>query len=119
MSLDQAYQALYIIVLLAFSVMIGIMLIRSVTTKGVMERILCVNMLSTMVISSIAVLARMLREPFLLDVALIYAMISFVAVLMLSVTHIPPGKKIRHRFMSYDLHRKSGEKHDRAERRNP
>jgi len=100
MSVAEAYQILYIAVLLALSVLIAVMLVRSVRTKGVMERILCVNMLSTMVICSIAVLSRMLKEPYLMDVALIYAMISFVAVLMLSLTHIPPGPKIRRRFMS-------------------
>lgn len=97
MSLEQAYQILYIVVLLMFGILIAVMLIRSVTTKGVMERILCVNMLSTMVICSIAILSRMMDESFLLDVALIYAMISFVTVLILSLTHIPPGAK-RHRF---------------------
>ena len=100
MTVAEAYQILYAGVLVAFGILIAVMLIRSVATKGVMERILCVNMLSTMVIVSIAVLSRMLNEAYLMDVALIYAMISFVAVLMLSVTHIPPGQKIRPRFRS-------------------
>ena len=99
MSVQDAYQLLYIIVLLMLGALIAVMLIRSVTTKGVMERILCVNMLSTMVICMIAILSRMLNEPYLVDVAVIYAMISFVTVLMLSLTHIPPGKK-RARFMA-------------------
>ena len=102
MTVESAYQILYISVLLALGVLIAIMLVRSVITKGVMERILCVNMLSTMVICSIAVLSRMLEEAYLVDVALIYAMISFVTVLMLSLTHIPPGEK-RHRFMAGHL----------------
>ena len=99
MSVQDAYQLLYIIVLLMLGALIAVMLIRSVTTKGVMERILCVNMLSTMVICMIAILSRMLNEPYLVDVAVIYAMISFVTVLMLSLTHIPPGKK-QARFMA-------------------
>lgn len=102
MSVQDAYQLLYIIVLLMLGALIAVMLIRSVTTKGVMERILCVNMLSTMVICMIAILSRMLNEPYLVDVAVIYAMISFVTVLMLSLTHIPPGEK-RHRFMAGHL----------------
>ena len=100
MTVESAYQILYIAVLLALGILIAVMLIRTVATKGVMERILCVNMLSTMVICAIAVLSRMLHEAYLVDVALIYAMISFVTVLMLSLTHIPPGKK-RHRFHSH------------------
>lgn len=93
MSLEEAYQLLYTAVLLMLGVLIAIMLIRSVATKGATERIVCVNMLSTMVISSLAILSKLLGEPYLVDVALIYAMISFVSVLMLSLTHIPPGKK--------------------------
>lgn len=100
MSVENAYQILYITVLLMLGVLIAVMLIRSVLTKGVMERILCVNMLSTMVICSLAILSKMLHEPYLTDVALIYAMISFVAVLMLSLTHIPSRDKRRHRFMT-------------------
>jgi multicomponent Na+:H+ antiporter subunit F len=99
MSVEAAYRVLYLVVLLAFCIMIGIMLIRSVLTRGVCEKIVCVNMLSTMVICAIAILSRMLDEAYLLDVALIYAMISFIGVLMLSSTHIPPGRK-RPRFSS-------------------
>ena len=99
MSVEAAYRVLYLVVLLAFCIMIGVMLIRSVLTRGVCEKIVCVNMLSTMVICTIAILSRMLDEAYLLDVALIYAMISFIGVLMLSSTHIPPGPK-RPRFSS-------------------
>jgi multisubunit Na+/H+ antiporter MnhF subunit len=70
MSVEAAYRMLYLVVLLAFCIMIGIMLIRSVLTRGVCEKIVCVNMLSTMVICAIAILSRMLDEAYLLDVAL-------------------------------------------------
>ena len=70
MSVEAAYRMLYLVVLLAFCIMIAI-----------------------------AILSRMLDEAYLLDVALIYAMISFIGVLMLSSTHIPPGPK-RPRFSS-------------------
>ena len=93
MTIENAYQILYTISLLVLCVLIGIMLIRSVIAPGVTEKLICVNMLSTMVICCIAILSRLMQESYLLDVALIYAMISFIGVLMLSVTHIPSGKK--------------------------
>ncbi|MDO5701965.1 MAG: monovalent cation/H+ antiporter complex subunit F [Lachnospiraceae bacterium] len=96
MSTDTAYRVLYQGLLVALSILIGIMLIRAIRTKGATERILCVNMLNTMVIASIAILSRLLGEGWLLDVALIYAMISFVSVLMLSTTRIPPDAEAPH-----------------------
>jgi multicomponent Na+:H+ antiporter subunit F len=93
MSVEAAYRVLYLVVLLAFCIMIGIMLIRSVLTRGVCEKIVCVNMLSTMVICAIAILSRMLDEAYLLDVALIYAMISFVAVLMMASMFVPSSPR--------------------------
>ena len=76
--------------LIGFAVLIGAMVVRSIIGPRVTDRILSINMVGTMVICCIAILSRMLKEGFLLDVALIYAMISFVAVLMLAMTYIPP-----------------------------
>ncbi len=92
MSIDKAYQLLYLGALLVFAVLIGIMLIRSVIGPRITDRILSINMMGTMVISCIAILSRLLEEAYLTDVALIYAMISFVAVLMLAVMYIPSKK---------------------------
>ena len=89
MNIDQAYEILYLSALIVLAVLIGIMLIRSVIGPRITDRILAVNMLGTMVISCIAILSRLLHEGFLLDVALIYAMISFVAVIMLATTYLP------------------------------
>ena len=46
-------------------------------------------------IAAIAVLSRQLEEAYLLDVGLIYTMISFIAVLMLALTFIPPKPERR------------------------
>ena len=109
MSLQEAYHMLYSAALIALAFLIGMVLLsaalkKTVTDriflsaavkKTVTDRILCVNMLGTMVIASIAVLSRQLEEAYLLDVGLIYTMISFVAVLMLALTYIPPKPERR------------------------
>ena len=56
-------------------------------------RILAINMIGTMVICSILILSRMFSESYLIDVALIYAMVSFISVLILATIYIPVGKK--------------------------
>ena len=93
MELQTAYHILYLAVVIALGLMIGTVLIRSVIGPRITDRILSINMLGTMVICTIAVLAEYLQETYLLDVALIYAMISFVAVLMMASMFVPAEPK--------------------------
>ncbi len=91
MSIGNAYRLLYTCSFAVLAVLTGIMLIRSVIGPRITDRIMSVNMLSTMVICSIAILSKLLDESYLADVALIYAMISFTAVMMMAVMYIPAG----------------------------
>lgn len=72
---------------------IGLMVIRSIIGPRSTDRIMSVNMLGTMTICSIAILSVLLDEGYLADVALIYAMISFVAVLMMASMFVPSRPK--------------------------
>ena len=74
-------------------VKIGAMVIRSIIGPRSTDRIMSVNMLGTMTICSIAVLSVLLDEGYLADVAMIYAMISFVAVLMMASMFVPSKPK--------------------------
>ena len=89
MSVDKAYELLYMGAVIWFGILIFIMLVRAIYGPRVTDRILSINMIGTMVISIICILTFVLKEDYLLDVALLYAMISFVAVLILSATYIP------------------------------
>lgn len=93
MTIEQAYQTLYGVALILFLVMIGAMCIRSIIGPRSTDRIMSVNMLGTMTICSIAILSVILDEGYLADVALIYAMISFVAVLMMASMFVPAKPK--------------------------
>lgn len=93
MTLGDAYSCLYTGALIILAVLIGVMLIRSIRGPGVTDRILSINMIGTMVIVCIAVLYAYLGESYLLDVALIYTMISFVTVLVLANVYIPARPK--------------------------
>lgn len=89
MTLKDAYTCLYSGALIVLSILIGAMLIRSVIGPRITDRILSINMIGTMIISCIAILSRLLDESYLMDVALIYAMVSFVSVLILASVYIP------------------------------
>jgi multicomponent Na+:H+ antiporter subunit F len=94
MTVQTAYQYLYGGALIVFLILIGAMVIRSIIGPRSTDRIMSVNMLGTMTICAIAILSFLLHEGYLADVALIYAMISFVAVLMMASMFIPakPGR---------------------------
>jgi multicomponent Na+:H+ antiporter subunit F len=63
-------------------------MIRAVKGPRIADRLMAVNMMGTMVMVMIAVLALMLKEGYLVDICLIYAMISFLAVVVLSKVYI-------------------------------
>ena len=83
-NLNIAYEKLAIVVICAIAVLIVACLIRSVLGPRVTDRIVAVNSIGTMTITVVALFAVLLKEAYLLDVCLIYAMISFVAVIVLT-----------------------------------
>ena len=89
MKVETAYQILFSAALVWFSILILFLLIRSIIGPRITDRILCINMTGTMVICCITILSRVLKESYLADVALIYAMISFISVLILATVYIP------------------------------
>ena len=83
-NLSIAYENLAVVVICAIAVLIVACLIRSVLGPRVTDRIVAVNSIGTMTITIIALFSVLLKEAYLLDVCLIYAMISFTAVIVLT-----------------------------------
>jgi multicomponent Na+:H+ antiporter subunit F len=65
-----------------------LVIIKSIIGPRITDRVVNVNMIGTLVIISICVLSYILNESFLLDVAFIYVLISFLAVVVLSSVYI-------------------------------
>ena len=86
--LEMIYQKMYIAVLVILAVMLFVCLIRAVRGPRVADRIMAVNMMGTMVMVMIVVLSLLLKEGFLVDICLIYAMVSFLAVVVISKVYI-------------------------------
>ena len=59
-------------------------LLRAVKGPSIADRLMAVNMMGTMVMVIISILALYLQEGYLVDICLIYAMISFLAVVVLT-----------------------------------
>ena len=87
-SLEQAYTVFFTVVLIVLAVLVVLCLVRAIIGPRIADRIVSVNMMGTMVITIIAVLALMLREGYLADICIIYAMISFLAVIVLTKVYM-------------------------------
>lgn len=83
MSIANAYQTLYTTVLVVLIVLTFLCLVRTIRGPRIADRIVSINMISTLVISMICILAIKQAQGYLADVALIYALIGFLAVVVL------------------------------------
>ena len=88
MEKEMIYHPLFILLLIVLSFMLLICLIRAVKGPRVADRLMAVNMMGTMVMVMISVLALLLQEGYLVDICLIYAMISFLAVIVLTKVYM-------------------------------
>ena len=91
--IEQAYSHLYLAVCIRLGFAIIATLIRSITAKTVIGRFVGVNMLTTIVLIVICILSLFLKEGYLTDVALIYALLRCTSVIILSKTYIALFKK--------------------------
>lgn len=81
--IGQILDVILTIVMVILGILIFFCLLRSIIGPKVADRIVAVNMIGTLTMMIIAILAIKMKEGYLVDVALIYAMISFLAVAVL------------------------------------
>lgn len=90
------YHYIYIVFLIILALMLFPCLIRAIRGPRIADRLVSVNMMGTMVMVMIAILALLLDEGYLVDVCLVYAMISFLAVVVLTKVYIGIYEEKRH-----------------------
>lgn len=83
MSLNTVTDNILTVILIILAVFVLICLLKAVIGPRVADRIVCVNMMGTMVMVIIAILAIKMEEGYLADICVLYAMISFLAVVVL------------------------------------
>lgn len=83
MNLNDVTDNILTVVLVILAVFVLICLLRAVIGPRVADRIVCVNMMGTMVMVIIAILSIKMKEGYLADICVLYAMISFLAVVVL------------------------------------
>ena len=102
MTISTAYDILFGGAVVAIILIMFGCLIRAIRGPEIADRIVSVNMLGTLTIMIICILTLWLKQSYLLDVALIYAMISFLAVVVLVRVYLGVHREhLRMRGLSY------------------
>ena len=97
MTVSDAWQLLYWITAGVLCALLIPVLIRALTGPRVADRVIAVNVTGSLVIILICVLAFLLKEGYLLDIALVYTLLSFLAVVLLTRISIGVYRQKRHR----------------------
>lgn len=84
MELVQQNLWIFYVILIMLAVMLIACLIRAIIGPRIADRLVAVNMITTMVMAIVSILAIVMNEGYLVDICLIYAMISFLAVVVLA-----------------------------------
>lgn len=83
MTVANAYDVLFQSALVVLAVLTLLCLIRAIQGPRIADRIVSINLISTLTIAMIGILAIRQKQGYLVDVALIYALIGFLAVVVL------------------------------------
>lgn len=78
------YQAIFVAILIVLGILLFCCLLRACLGPSVADRLVAVNMMGTIVIVIIGILAVVMKESYLVDICLIYAAVSFLAVIVLT-----------------------------------
>lgn len=96
--MDEFVRVALTVVLFFLAACIVMGLVRAFTGKKPADKIVAVNMITTAVIEMTVILSVLFSETWLADIAAIYALVSFVAVIVFSrlyiVSHLRSGKTI-------------------------
>ena len=88
-----AYDYLFAAALMCLAAGLFFALLRAIRGPRVADRIMGINMIGTIVSGSLAILSVWLRQSWLLDVCILYALISFLAVVVLAKVCIAARKQ--------------------------
>lgn len=88
-----AYGALFLGAAIYLAVTMFLCLVRAIIGPRLTDRLVAVNIISCKVVILFAVLAVYMNEFYLLDVCLTYALISFLAIVILSKVYLPPDAR--------------------------
>lgn len=87
MSVINFQNMIFVASMIVLSLSIIAIFLRAIIGPRVADRIICINMIGTKIIIFICMIAGFLREDFLIDVALVYALINFISMVVLTYAY--------------------------------
>ena len=84
----EAYKVMYDVALPILGLILIACLIKAIRGPRIADRIIAVNMMGTTVVIIICILAFVMNEGYLVDVAMIYTLLSFLAVVLLTKVYM-------------------------------
>ena len=86
--INKCYDVLFTGALIALALAVVVTLIYIIRSRLTVDRIIGINLIGTIVVIAIAVLTYLLGQAYLADVAIVYVVMSFIAVMMLCRIYI-------------------------------
>lgn len=86
--IDKCYDLLFTGVLIALALAVVVTLIYIIRSHLTVDRIIGINLIGTIVVIAISLLTHLLGQAYLADVAIVYVVMSFIAVMMLCRIYI-------------------------------
>ena len=86
--MSELYNILYTVALVVIGLLILACLVRAIRGPRIADRVIAANMIGTLVVITICILAFMMGEGYLVDIAMIYTMLSFLAVVLLTKVYM-------------------------------
>lgn len=111
MSIDLAYKLLLGFALGVLTLLALACLVRCILGPRISDRVLAINQIGTITVIMVALTVVLLGEGALADIALIYAMLSFLAVILLSKVYTGIYHERKH---EEELHKQAAEEEANA-----
>ena len=86
--MTEAYNVLYTGALVVIGALLLACLVRAIRGPRIADRVIAVNMIGTLIVIAICILSFMMAEGWLVDIAMIYTMLSFLAVVLLTKVYM-------------------------------
>ena len=109
MSIELAYKLLLGFALGVLTLLALACLIRCILGPRISDRVLAINQIGTITVIMVALTVLLLGEGYLADIALVYAMLSFLAVILLSKVYTGIYQERKHEEEIQAAKREGGE----------
>ena len=86
--MSELYNILYTVALVVIGLLIIACLVRAIRGPRIADRVIAANMTGTLIVITICILSFLMGEGDLVDIAIIYTMLSFLAVVLLTKVYM-------------------------------